>query len=96
MVIFRPFIYMKHNNENYSIHSPTNTLFIKLEKDFKLTIKLTQNLLLHVSVYDNHQGAYPVAWLKLFYVKIHYKVTSLYAMPGSSVSSLMMVVDRNM
>jgi hypothetical protein len=55
----------------YTVHSPTNTLFNKLGKALKLTLKFTLSLLLHVSVYDHHQGAYVRAWLKLYYVRIH-------------------------
>jgi hypothetical protein len=54
----------------YSVHSPTNALFIKLEKALKFTLKFTLSLLLHVSVYDHHQGAYAGARLKLYYVNI--------------------------
>jgi hypothetical protein len=36
-------------------HSPTNALFIKL--GFKFTLEFAQISLLHVSVYDHHQGA---------------------------------------
>jgi hypothetical protein len=42
----------------YRVHSPTNALFIKLEKALKLTLKFTLSLLLHVSVYGHLQGAY--------------------------------------
>jgi hypothetical protein len=37
---------------------------MKLEKALKFTLKFTLNLLLRVSVYDRHQGAYAGAWLK--------------------------------
>jgi hypothetical protein len=50
----------------YRVHSPTNALFIKLEKTLKFTLKFTLSSLLHVSVYDLHQGAYAGAWLKLY------------------------------
>jgi hypothetical protein len=49
-----------------SVHSPTNALFIKLKKNLKFTLKFTLSSLLHVSVYDHHQGAYPGVWLKLY------------------------------
>jgi len=48
------------------LYSPTNALFIKFEKTLKFTLKFTLSLLLHVSVYDHHQGAYARAWLKLY------------------------------
>jgi hypothetical protein len=54
----------------HRVHSPTNALFTKLEKALKFTLKFTLSLLLHVSVYDHHQGAYVGAWLKLYYVKV--------------------------
>jgi hypothetical protein len=54
------------HSDNYRVRSPTNSLFIKLEKASKLALKFTLNLLLHVSVYDHHQGAYAGAWLKLY------------------------------
>ena len=41
----------------YKVHSPTNALFIKLDK----VLKFTKNhfyLLLHISVYDRHQGTF--------------------------------------
>jgi len=47
-------------------HSPTNALFIKFEKALKFTLKFTLSLLVHVSVYDHHQGAYAIEWLKLY------------------------------
>jgi hypothetical protein len=50
----------------YSVHSPTKALFIKLEKALKFTLKFTLSSLLHVSVYDHHQGAYAGACLKLY------------------------------
>ena len=45
------------------VHSPKNALFIKCEKDLKVTLKFTSSLLLHVSVYDHQQGAYARSWL---------------------------------
>jgi len=42
----------------HKVHSPTNALFIKLEKVLKFTVKFTLIMLLHVSVYDHHQGAF--------------------------------------
>jgi hypothetical protein len=48
------------------VHSPTNALNIQLEKALKFTLKFTRSLLLRVSVYDRHQGAYAGAWLKLY------------------------------
>jgi hypothetical protein len=39
--------------------------FIKFEKVLKFTLKFTLSSLLHVSVYDHHQGAYGGARLKL-------------------------------
>jgi hypothetical protein len=50
----------------YRVHSPKNTLFIKLENALKFTLKFTLSLLLHVSVYDHNQGAYTGAKLKLY------------------------------
>ena len=41
----------------YIVHSPTNSLLIKLGKSLKFALKYTQISLLHVSVYDHHQGA---------------------------------------
>jgi cytochrome c oxidase subunit IV len=41
----------------YRVHSPTNALFIKFENALKFTLKFTLSLLLHVSVYDHHQGS---------------------------------------
>jgi len=41
----------------YVVHTPTNTLFIKLGKVLKFTLKYTFISLLHVSVYDRYQGA---------------------------------------
>jgi hypothetical protein len=41
----------------YVVHSPTNALFIKLGKVLEFTLKHTLISLLHVSVYDHHQGA---------------------------------------
>ena len=40
--------------------------FIKFKKALKFTLKVTLSLLLHVSVYDHHQGAYARDWLKLY------------------------------
>ena len=48
------------------VNSPTNALFIKFEKALKFTLKFTLSLLVHVSVYDHHQGAYAIEWLKLY------------------------------
>jgi len=42
----------------YKVHTPTNALFIKLDKVFKFCIKNPFDLLLRVSVYDYHQGAF--------------------------------------
>jgi len=39
-------------------NSLTNALFIKFVEAFEFTLKFTLSLLLHVSVYDHHQGAY--------------------------------------
>jgi len=49
----------KKLNKNYQILSFTNrcTLY-QSYKPLKFTLKLKLNLLLHVSVYDHHQGAY--------------------------------------
>jgi len=47
-------------------HSPANALFIKFEKALKFTLKVTLSLLLHVLVYDHHQGACARVWLKLY------------------------------
>jgi hypothetical protein len=54
----------------YRVRSPTNALFIKLEKALEFTLKFTLSLLLHVSVYDNLQGPYAGAWLKLYSITI--------------------------
>jgi len=42
----------------YKVHTPTNALFIKLDKVLKIYIKNLFALLLHVLVYDHHQGAF--------------------------------------
>jgi len=68
--------------DNYEIiskvYSPTY-IFITFEKPSKnFTLKSTLNLLLHVSVYDHHHGAYARAWLKLYENSV--KFISLYAM----------------
>jgi hypothetical protein len=55
----------------HRVHSPTNALFIELEKALKFTLKFTLSLLLHVLVYSHHQGAYAGAWLKLPYFPAH-------------------------
>jgi hypothetical protein len=41
----------------YVVHTPTNAMFIKSGKDLKFTLKYTLISLLHISVYDHHQGA---------------------------------------
>jgi len=41
----------------YVVHTPTNALFIKPGKVLKFTLGYTLISLLHVSVYDHHQGA---------------------------------------
>jgi len=47
--------------EIYSVHTPTNALFINLVRSFKFTLKYTIISLLHVSVFnDHHQGALSV------------------------------------
>jgi len=43
------------------VHTPTNVLFIKLDKVLKFTLQITFDLLLHVSVYGHHQGAFITA-----------------------------------
>jgi len=40
------------------VHSPTNALFIKLDKVLKFTLKITVTFAPTVSVYDRHQGAF--------------------------------------
>ena len=57
------------------VHSPKNALIIKFENALKFTLKFTLSLLLHVSIYDRHQGAYKRALLKLYYNSV--KVISL-------------------
>jgi len=48
-------------SEIYTVHPPTNALFINLVKSFKFTLKYTIISLLHVSVFnDQHQGALSV------------------------------------
>ena len=42
-----------NTDDNYKVHSPTNVLFIKLDKFLKICIKNHFDLLLHVSVHDN-------------------------------------------
>ena len=44
----------------YKVHTPTNALFIKLDKVLKIYIKNHFKLLLHVSVFkhDHHQGTF--------------------------------------
>ena len=47
--------------EIYTVHSPTNALFINLVKSFKFTLKYTIISFLPVSVFnDHHQGALSV------------------------------------
>ena len=41
----------------YAVHIPTYTLLIELGKVLKFTLKYTIISLLHVSVYDHHEGA---------------------------------------
>jgi hypothetical protein len=45
------------HSEIHIVHSPTNALFIKLGKVYDFTLEFTQISLLHVSVFDHHQGA---------------------------------------
>jgi len=40
------------------VQTPTNVLFIKLDKVLKMYIKNHFDMLLHVSVYDRHQAAF--------------------------------------
>jgi len=48
-------------DDAYAVHTSTNTLFIKLVKSFKFTLKYTIISLLHVSVFNGHnQGALSV------------------------------------
>jgi len=42
----------------YKVHTPTNVLFIKLHRVLKNYITNHFDLLLHVSVYGHHQGAF--------------------------------------
>jgi len=42
----------------YKVHTPTNALFIKLDKVLKIYIKNHFDLRLYVLVYDHHQGAF--------------------------------------
>jgi len=64
----------------YKVHAPTDALFIKLDNVLKFILKITFDLLLHVSVYDHHQGAFARARLKLYLGKDLVKTTSLYVM----------------
>jgi hypothetical protein len=45
-------------NVNNKVHTPTNAVCIKLDKVLNFTLKNHFGLLLHVSVYDHHQGAF--------------------------------------
>jgi len=63
----------------YVVHSPTNALFINLDKLFKFTLKYTIMSLLHVSVFNDHyQRASCVPNLSYIYVKTLGKITSFY------------------
>ena len=64
----------------YKVHTPTNALFIKLDKVLKFTLKTHFDLLLHVSVYEHHQGAFNRAYLRLYLGSDSVKTTSLYVM----------------
>jgi len=57
MKFFFLFLFTVHF-DIYKVHTPTNALFIKLEEVLKFTLKVTFDLLVHVSVYDHHQGAF--------------------------------------
>jgi hypothetical protein len=51
------FVQGLHEQHILTVHSPTNALFIKLGLGLKFTLEFTQISLLHVSVFDHHQGA---------------------------------------
>ena len=64
--------------EIYVVHSPTNAIFINLNKNFKFTLKCTIISLLHVSVFNNHhQGALSVPNYSYIHVKTLDKIMSL-------------------
>jgi len=44
--------------DTHKVHSPTNALFINLDKVLKFYIKNHFGLFLHVSVCDHHRGAF--------------------------------------
>ena len=62
----------------YVVHTPINAVFIKLGKVLKFTLKCTLISLLHVSVYDHHQGACTALGQSYIFVKTLSKITSLY------------------
>jgi hypothetical protein len=52
--------------QNVSLSLLNLLLLLLFKKALKLTLKFTLRLLLHISVYDHHQGVYAGAWLKLY------------------------------
>ena len=65
--------------EIYSVHTPTDALFINLVKSFKFTLKYTIISPLHVSAFnDHHQGALSAPNESYIYVKTVSKITKLY------------------
>ena len=50
--------FFANKTESYKVHAPTNALYINLDKVLNFYFKNHFDLLLHVSVYDHHQGAF--------------------------------------